>query len=179
MSVVVVLLVIAGAGLWVGRVHWFGQRAHLRPARPLPAVVLGALVRPDGTPSPALENRVAVGVELLQSGRASRLVFSGGSPDTRPSEAAVMRRLAVAAGVDPSRCELEEASRSTLENARRCAALMKDEREILLVTCDYHLLRATRRFEAHGFKAYPVASRRRLSISARLWLSLREAVALL
>lgn len=170
---------LAATALGTAWVHWFGARRHRRPSQPRPAVVLGARVRPDGSPTAALTGRVATAVMLYRAGLASRLIFSGGSPDGRPSEASVMLQLAVAAGVDSGRCVLEEASRSTRENAARCAALMPNDREVLLVTCDYHLLRATRHFQAYGFSVAPVASRRALRPLERAWRSLREAVALL
>ena len=135
-------------------------------------------MRADGSPTPALAGRVLVGVSLARAGRASKLVFSGGSPDSRPTEASVMRRLALEAGVAATSCAVEDRSRSTRDNARRCAELLPLEREILLVTCDYHLLRATRLFRAEGFTVFPVASHRQLGVAGRLWLSLREAVAL-
>jgi uncharacterized SAM-binding protein YcdF (DUF218 family) len=171
--------VLAATALGTAWVHWFGARRHRAPSQPRPAVILGARVWPDGSPTAALTGRVATAVMLYRAGLASRLVFSGGSPDGRPSEASVMLQLAVAAGVDPSRCVLEEASRTTRENAARCAALMPNDPEVLLVTCDYHLLRATRQFQAYGFCVAPVASRRALRPLERAWRSLREAMALL
>jgi uncharacterized SAM-binding protein YcdF (DUF218 family) len=163
------------------RVHRFGRRAERLPEAPCLAVVLGARVLEDGTPSDALRGRVEVGVELLARGRASALLFSGGSPDARPAEAVVARALALAAGAPGERLLIEPDSTSTFDNARRVAPLLsaRDAREIVLITCDFHLLRATAHFRAQGLTVHPVASRRTLSASDRLLVTARESVALL
>ncbi len=159
-------------------VHRFGEAAPRWPPRPLPVVVLGALVRRDGAPTEALRARVQVGVSLWQRALATRLVFSGGSPDGRPSEAEVMQRLALELGAPPDRLELEAASRTTQENARCCARLLP-EREVLLVTCDFHLARASAHFREVGFAVWPVPSRRALSRAQRFRLTLKESAGLL
>lgn len=172
---------LAGAAALGARVHHFGRRAPRLPEAPCVAVVLGALVRPDGTPSDALRGRVAVGVQLLKAGHASMLLFSGGSPDARPAEALVARDLAVAAGVDASRCVLETVSRSTFENARESVALLRGlgARKVIVVTCDFHLLRASAHFGAHGLRVFPVASRRALCPTQRILATAKETLALL
>jgi uncharacterized SAM-binding protein YcdF (DUF218 family) len=158
--------------------HRFGQQAHPLPPARLPAIVLGARVFPDGTPSRALVDRVALGVRLLQDGVASSLVFTGGSPDTRPTEAAVMQQLALAAGVIAEKLTLEAYSRSTFDNARHCAALLPT-REVLLVTCDFHLWRACAQFRRHGFTVWPQASKRTLSRLDRVKVTALELGAVL
>lgn len=172
-------LAAAGAVGW--RVHAFGQRARRLPDLPRVAVVLGARVFEDGTPSDALRGRVALGVQLLQEGRASALLFSGGTPDRRPAEAHVARELALAAGAPADRLLVEASSRSTFENARESAALLRarGETEAILVTCDFHLLRATSHFVAHGLRVYPVPSPRPLAPGERAAATAREAAALL
>jgi SanA protein len=160
------------------RIHLFGQGTHSLPPRPLPAIVLGARVFEDGTPSQALADRVHVGIELWNRGAASSLTFTGGSPDARPSEAHVMARLAREAGVPAEQCRLECESLSTFDNARFCAAQLR-EREVLLVTCDFHLYRACAQFRAQGFTVWPVASRRRLSRVDRVKVTALEVSAML
>ncbi len=159
-------------------VHSFGQQAHPLPPTPLPAIVLGARVFPDGTPSRALVDRVALGVRLLQDGVASALVFTGGSPDARRTEAEVMQHLALSAGVSPTALTLEAQSRSTFDNARHCAALLST-REVLLVTCDFHLWRACAQFRRHGFTVWPVASKRSLITLERMKVTALELGAVL
>jgi uncharacterized SAM-binding protein YcdF (DUF218 family) len=178
MSIVLALTGTVGLALWIARIPWFGTRRHPRPKHARPVIILGARVFPDGSATAALAGRVATAVSLYRAGQASRLVFSGGSPDGRPTEASVMRRMAVEAGVEPAHCLLEESSLSTRENARFCAELLGREPEILLVTCDFHLLRATRLFRARGFTVFPVASRHDFTPWEWCQLSVKEAVAM-
>ncbi len=142
-------------------------------------VVLGAAVGVDGGPSAALRRRVAEGVRRLEAGAAPVLLLSGGkgggpdggkaggtggAKDGRwPSEAEVMRDLAlaagVAAGVTPgvaeARLVLETESRSTLENARYSARIMRARgwTRALVVTDAVHLPRALLAFRALGIDA--------------------------
>ena len=171
-------LLAVGAGLFV---HRFGARTARDPSTPLTAVILGARVHPDGTPSPALVDRVRRGVELVQRGQARRLLLSGGTPDTRPTEAAAMATLALSLGARPEHLALEPQSRSTFENAARCAEWLarEGETEVLLVTCDFHLARATAHFRAHQLTVWPHASRRSLTAADRLMVTAREVIALL
>jgi uncharacterized SAM-binding protein YcdF (DUF218 family) len=169
------LVGLIGLGL---RIHRVGQREPRFPPGPLTAVVLGARVYEDGTPSPALEDRVATGVRLLREGRADRLVFTGGSIRGRPSEASVMAQLARALGAPEAALLLEDQSRSTFENAARTAQLIGSG-EVLLVTCDFHLARASAYFRGRGFTVWPMPSRRRLTAASRLMVTAKEVVGLL
>ena len=177
-------LAAATGGLTLGlglQVHRTGRRAAQFPPRPLTAVVLGARVHPDGTPSPALVDRVRVGVGLLQGGHARRLLFSGGAPDARLTEAAVMTRLATELGAPEAQLAQEARSRSTFENAVGCAAWLRaqGETEILLVSCDFHLARAAAHFRTQGLTVWPVASRRSLTTADRLMVTGMELAGLI
>ncbi len=164
-----------GVALRVDRV---GRRIPRFPTRPLTGVVLGARVHADGSPSPALIDRVRVGVALLNEGRAQRLILSGGSPDDRPTEASVMQRLALEFGAPAESLVLETKSRSTFENAAFTVPLLGDEREIILVSCDFHLARATAHFRRRGLTVWPVPSPRALATGARLIVTFKELIAL-
>ena len=173
------LLIVLGAWLALGlRIHRVAMRPTAWPPRVLPTVVLGARVFEDGTPSAALAGRVETAVQLFRDGKTTRLVLTGGSIAGRPTEASVMSRLARTAGVPDGALLLEDQSRSTFENALHTAALL-DTREILLVTCDFHLARATAYFRDRGFTVWPVPSRRPLSAADRLMVTAKEVVGLL
>ena len=173
---------ITGAVAAVGlQVHRTGHREPRFPQKPLTAVVLGARVNADGTPSRALIDRVRVGVWLLTEGLAQRLLLSGGSPDARPTEAATMAQLAIGLGAKEEQLVQEPQSRSTFENAARCADWLatQGESEMLLVTCDFHLARASAHFRGRGLTVWPVPSRRALTATSRLAVTGKELVALL
>ena len=87
-------------------------------------VVLGSGVRPDGRPSSSLRARTLHAIDLYRKGLAPRLYLTGGVGRFGPSEAAVMRKLALDAGVPESALVLDETATSTLEsvdNAARAA----------------------------------------------------------
>jgi len=173
-------LLLLFAPLAVGfKVHATGRRVRALPADVKTGVVLGALVFPDGTPASALVDRVKLGVELLRRGALDRLVLSGGSPDTRPTEAAVMAQLARTMGAPQSALVLESASRSTFDNARNTAALLAPLgiTQVALITCDFHVARASAQFRAHGLTTWVVPSVRQLSAANRLMVTFKEVIA--
>jgi uncharacterized SAM-binding protein YcdF (DUF218 family) len=164
---------------WVGR---FGRRERAGPAEAV--VVLGARVLPGGEPSRALRARVEKAVELYRRGVAPRLVLSGGVGLHPPAEARVMRELAVRLGVPAEACVLEEQSRSTEENARYSAELLRalGVRQVVVVSDCFHLLRARQCFRRQGYEVAtspaPVEGRGMQPFDLYYW-TVREAAALL
>lgn len=160
----------------------FGQRERAVPSDVL--VVLGARVLPGGHPSPALQARIEKAVELYHQGLAPRLLFSGGVGVNPPSEARVMRDLAVRLGVPSEACLLEERSHSTEQNARFSADVLRSlgARRVVVVSDPYHLLRARQYFRLEGFEVATspaLLSERHMRFIDRFYWTLREAAALL
>lgn len=122
-------------------------------------IVLGALVRPDGEPGPAIERRMEVAISLYRAGAAPRLLLSGGGTGA-VTEAEAMRRLAVAAGVPESAILLETKSADTVENALECAKLLAADppAAVLLVTDAAHARRARLLFRMAGLPVRRVAT---------------------
>lgn len=141
------------------------------------AIVLGARLRPDGSPSPALVRRVCHGVELMLAGRAGALLMTGGG---RLPEAHVMRALALASGVPAELVHVEERASNTIENALFSAPLIHAAgwRRLLVVTDSFHRPRAAYIFRRFGLPV-TVAGVRPEHPSGQWWLAhLREAAAL-
>ncbi len=106
------------------------------------AIVFGAGVRRNGSPSPAVERRVRAAADLYRDGRVQRVLLSGGKGDIdRPSEASVMRRVALTQGIAPEDLVLEEQSTSTLENLMFSYPLLQGCQRVMLVSDRYHLAR--------------------------------------
>jgi uncharacterized SAM-binding protein YcdF (DUF218 family) len=144
--VVVVLLVVIDAYGRVDRV----QAADV-------IVVLGAGLRRDNTPGPALTRRSARAAELWQAGYAPVIVCSGGKPGNRTrSEADACAELLRGDGVPDSAILLEDTSRSTEENAIETDAILQANGwdSAVVVSDGFHLLRATRLFEQAGITAF-------------------------
>jgi uncharacterized SAM-binding protein YcdF (DUF218 family) len=108
-------------------------------------IVLGAGLRSDNRPGPALIRRAAQGAELWQRGLAPQIICAGGLGLRRTrSEAEACAELLREAGVPDSAIIREDRSRSTEENALYTAEIMQANgwQRALVVSDGYHLLRA-------------------------------------
>ena len=159
------------------------QNAHIDARTSADVIlVLGAAVYPGEQPSPALHARTRTGIDLYQNGYAQRLILSGGLGGYPPSEAEVMRRIALGMGVPEEAIFLEEQSHSTLENFENSARIMAEHGwdSALVVSDPYHMYRACRVGRDAGLTVYPVPAAdsptwtiRRL----RAYYMLRETIA--
>jgi uncharacterized SAM-binding protein YcdF (DUF218 family) len=122
-------------------------------------VVLAAGIFPAGAITPeaiAQTNtyvRCQYGVWLWKrSPRLPVLVCGGDSPSVATPAAAVMRRIMLAAGVPEAQVWVEDRSRSTYENARFGAEILRSKgiRRAVVVTEAYHMLRSERCFRRQG-----------------------------
>lgn len=168
----------AGAGL-AALLMCFGSSDYRRPADC--AVVLGAGVRADGSPSLALSDRVLQAVELYRQGLVARLVMTGGIDARGHSEPQVMRALACAAGVPADAILLDEAGRNTRASARNCRQLMRLHglQSALLVSHDYHLARCRAAFRREGIRCYTVPCQETRRLARAPYYLARECLAYL
>lgn len=123
------------------------------------AVVFGARVWNDGTPSDALADRVDESIRLYQAGRVRALVMSGGiDPGNGHSEPEVMRARAEARGVPRAAVLLDEEGVDTASTVRNVARLLDQQglRTALVVTHYYHEPRAKMLFDRAGVRAFTV-----------------------
>ncbi len=132
-------------------------------ARPRPEVVivLGASTSPAGGPTPTLRRRVVKGVRTFEEMGAEALLMTGGPAGSRPTEAEVMRDLARLAGAPEDRIFVETEARSTFENARRAADIMRRHgwTRAVVITDAMHLPRALLAFRGAGVRATGRAAR--------------------
>lgn len=92
-------------------------------------------------------------IELYEDGWADKIIFSGAAADTNgPSNAKVMRDLALEAGVPAEAILLDETSKNTAENAENVAQILKNNHwyNVILTTSSYHLRRASLLFQAQN-----------------------------
>ncbi|OAN47852.1 YdcF family protein [Magnetospirillum moscoviense] len=136
------------------------------------AIVLGAKVLPDGRPSPALARRVAHAVALARADLVGHLLMSGGPVSHPVPEAHVMRDLALAAGIAPTRVHVEDRSHNTIDNARLSAPIIAAQGwgRVLVVTDSFHLPRARYIFRRSGLTVagFPARPDR---LGAEWWLA--------
>jgi uncharacterized SAM-binding protein YcdF (DUF218 family) len=180
-------LIKAAAALFVGVLTWFAglgllilhEEPGLSRGKADVAIVLGAAVRSDGSPSPVFEGRLAHGVDLIRQGRVRALLLTGGKGEgASVSEAASGRRWAMERGVDPAAILTEERSQTTSQNLREAAAVMRKKglRTALLVSDPLHLPRAIRMARDLGMEVQPspAPATRYRSLRTRLPFLARE-----
>lgn len=143
-------------------VRWAGRplEVHDTPSRVDAIVVLGAPLRADATLSLAGRERVSEGARLWHEGLAPLLVFTGGAPHS-VAEAPAMAAGALELGVAPEALIVEAESRTTAENARLTAILLRDRgvQSIWVVSQPFHLRRGRRLFRQQGFEVRAQAQR--------------------
>lgn len=126
------------------------------PSRPW-AIVLGARVCADGTPSPGLRNRLEAGLALYRAGRAARVLVSGTRGGPSGDETGTMQRWLWARGI-PSECIASDPhgfrTRASLERGRRVFGIGSAH----LCTQPFHLPRALYWAHAVGMEVTPVAA---------------------
>ncbi len=104
-------------------------------------LVLGALVRKDGTPSYMLQDRLDLGILLYKAGVAPKLLLSGDHGETQYDEVNVMKEYAEKAGVPEKDIFLDHAGFSTYDSVYRAKEIFQVEK-MVVVTQGYHLYRA-------------------------------------
>ncbi|MGN1127248.1 MAG: YdcF family protein [Ruminococcus sp.] len=109
-------------------------------------ITLGAMVRPDGTPSSSLRKRIDACYEYLTENENSVAVLSGGKGDNEPmSEAQCMYDNLVSKGIDKDRLFIEDKSVSTESNMKNSYKIIEENnlnKNVAIATDNYHQLRA-------------------------------------
>jgi len=138
------------------------------------AIVFGAGLRRDGTPTLVLADRVAAAADLFHRGRVERLLLSGSVRGPTYDEAGAMAALAVELGVPADALWVDNGGVRTAASCQRARELFGIT-EAVLVTQTFHLPRALALCDAVGIRAQGVsADLSRYSVrSRRLW-ELRE-----
>ncbi len=113
---------------------------------------------PHCTASPTLAARLEKGLALARQWPAARVVVSGGHDfGLRCSEADIMADYLIAHGLEPDRLIREDRSTSTEENLLFSRRLLEQQGvsagdPLVLVTSDFHLVRAKRIAHKAGFR---------------------------
>lgn len=132
------------------------------------AVVLGALVHPDGRLSSVLQERVDTAVELYRNGKVEKLLMSGDNRTRRYNEVNAMRDYAVQQGVPTNDVVRDFAGFRTYDSMYRAKELW-DLDEFIIVSQRFHLPRALYIARELDVDAVGVAtSARRYRVTPRL-----------
>ena len=104
-------------------------------------LVLGAGLRPDGSPSSMLAERIETGCSLYEAGAAPRLLMSGDHGSRDYDEVNAMKDAAVAAGIPSEAVFMDHAGFSTYDSMYRARDVF-GAKKVVIVTQAYHLPRA-------------------------------------
>lgn len=143
------------------------------------AIVFGAGLRRDGSPSPVLRDRVATAVQLYSHGKVQKLLMSGDNRFAHHNEPGAMRDYALQLGVPEQDIILDYAGQRTYDTCFRARDIFQ-VKSAILVTQSFHLPRAIYVCNALGVPAVGVSADQRIyRRPARLFWNLRETVATL
>jgi vancomycin permeability regulator SanA len=121
------------------------------PATPV-ALVLGAQVNPDGTPSAFLAARLDLAKRLCDAGLVEMIIVSGDHLAPEFDEPAAMRSYLIRAGLPNDRVIADAGGFDTYESCLRAKHIFHLS-QLTVVTQTYHLVRAVATCRALGIEA--------------------------
>ena len=143
------------------------------------AIVFGAGLWKDGTPTPVLRDRVQAASELYFAGKVEKLLMSGDNRFVDYDEPTAMKNYAIELGVPAEAIVLDFAGRRTYDTCYRAKEIFGLDSAIL-VTQEFHLSRALYICETLGVESIGFnADRRDYRKSSRIYWNTREALATL
>lgn len=141
------------------------------------AIVLGAKIKEDASPAPALRSRLDRVLQLYEEGHIKKIIVTGGQGSDEPvTESSAMQQYLIERGVMSEHILLESRSTSTYENLANSKYLI-EEREVYIISSDFHLKRARYLAEKVGFKPVMIAAPTPPSVAQKAHV--RETFALL
>ena len=120
-------------------------------------LILGAGLKPDGTPNHMLQDRLDKGIELYFSGVAPKVLISGDNGQEEYDEVNAMKHYAIEKGVEPEDIFMDHAGFSTYESMYRARDIFQ-VRKAIVITQRYHQYRAlyiARRLGIEGLGIVP------------------------
>jgi vancomycin permeability regulator SanA len=139
------------------------------------AMVLGASIHPDGTPSDALADRVKTAVELYRLHKVSKLLLTGDDGAFHGDEVDAMKALALSEGVSSSDLLIDGHGYRTYESCKRAYNTI-GVTSTVIVTQRFHLPRALYLCRHFGLEVQGLAADRQPY--REFWLfTLRDFVA--
>lgn len=143
---ILLLIILVPSALVLPRmITWLYARPRIYSIEEAPArsaaIVFGAGLWRDGSPTPVLRDRVAAAAQLFFAGKAEKLIMSGGNPTIYYDEPGAMRTYALSLGVPDEAIVLDYAGRRTYDTCYRALHIF-GIRRATLVTQGFHLPRA-------------------------------------
>lgn len=110
------------------------------PARRV-AIVFGAGLWRDGSPTPILKDRVETAARLYFTGKVEKLLMTGDNTTVEYNEPEAMRQYALELGVPAADIVLDYAGRRTYDSCYRARDIFRVQQAIL-ITQKFHMARA-------------------------------------
>jgi SanA protein len=105
------------------------------------ALILGASVKEDGTPSDALRDRLLIGEELYREKKVEKVLVTGDDGGFRQDEITQMKAFLIERGVKEEDILVDGQGYRTYESCRRAKQELKLEK-VIVVTQRFHMARA-------------------------------------
>ena len=138
-------------------------------------IVLGAAVRPDGTPSAMLRDRLEKAVELYEAGVSDRIIVSGDHREDNYDEVNTMKYFLMDAGIPSEDIFMDHGGLSTYDTMYRAVNVFGVKKAVV-VTQKYHMYRALYIAKSLGIDAYGVNAKE-VSYSGQAKRDIREVLA--
>jgi SanA protein len=143
------------------------------------AIVFGAGLWRNGSPTPVLADRVTTAANLYLAGKVEKLLMSGDNRFVEYNEPEAMRQLALSLGVPYEAIVLDYAGRRSYDTCYRAKAIFKVDQAIL-VTQAFHMPRVIYLCNRLGVDSIGVTSDvQYYRKSTRLYWNIRELSATL
>ena len=159
--VIGLILVLIGACINLYVIHTGGKRIYsvkaMRGSHADCILVLGAGLKPDGSPSDMLRDRLSFACDLWQEGVSDTVLISGDRASESYDEVTAMKNYLLAHGVPEDAILEDPMGYSTSESLIRAKEVYGYE-NIIVVTQRYHLYRALYVAEKIGLDAKGVNS---------------------
>jgi vancomycin permeability regulator SanA len=158
LSWLLVGLGIVGLATLTGAVSFVRSTAagHIYPESDVPAtpvaLVLGAQVNPDGTPSAFLAARLDLAKRLYDAGLIRMIIVSGDHLAPEFNEPVAMRNYLIRAGLPKERVIADTGGFDTYESCLRATRIFNLS-QLIIVTQSYHVVRAVATCRALGIDA--------------------------
>lgn len=130
------------------------------------AVVFGAYVLPNGTPSSALADRLVTALELYKQGKVAKFLLTGDHGQDEYDEVNAMKAYLERAGVPKEDIFLDHAGFDTYQSLVRARDVF-GVKDTILVTQEFHLTRALYIAKSLGLEAEGVTADRRVLVNYR------------
>lgn len=139
-------------------------------------LVLGAYVFSDGTVSCMLNDRLTEAYELYKSGKADKILVSGDHGRKDYDEVNAMKKFLIEQNIPEKDVFMDHAGFNTYESIYRARDIFQ-VKKVIIVTQEYHLMRAVFIARELGLEAFGIASDQRNYGEVMTIYRLREVAA--